>query len=135
MCGSATEATEVEHLPEGGQHHRRTNQPRFVAGLPLIRHDRVRFRERCVALIFSNASTAKRHAALKSITTSLSTEALDLMRLHLLLPSAAERLVELDECEPLVELCLGKIQFGREIVRFARQHLEVACTAVLIEDI
>jgi len=34
------------------------------------------------------------------------------MRQLLLLPSAAERLVKLDECEPLVELCLDKIQLG-----------------------
>lgn len=53
----------------------------------------------------------------------------------LLLPTPAEGIVKLDECQTLIELCLGEIQFRGEIICFAGQHLQVACAAILVKRI
>jgi len=49
------------------------------------------------------------------------------------LPAPAERVVELDQREPLVELRLRKIEFRREIIVFAGEYLEVARATMLVK--
>src|ERR1700731_4105950 len=51
----------------------------------------------------------------------------------LLLPSPAERIVKLNERQPLIESCLRKVELRRQIVVFTREHLKEARTAMLIE--
>src|ERR1700733_11099521 len=49
------------------------------------------------------------------------------------LPSAAESVVELHQCEPLIELCLREIELRREVIGFAREYLQEARSAMLVE--
>jgi len=52
---------------------------------------------------------------------------------HLLLPTSAERLVDLDERQTLVEPRLDEVQFRREMVRLAGEDLQITGAAVLIK--
>src|SRR5580704_18073284 len=54
---------------------------------------------------------------------------------RLLLPAAAEGLVDLDESEEFVGLGLGKIEFGAEIVGFVGENLEVAGYSAFITNV
>ncbi len=49
-----------------------------------------------------------------------------LIRTWLLLPAAAEGLINRNECQEFVGLGLGKIEFGGEVVGFVSENLEVA---------
>src|SRR5580658_8374621 len=51
----------------------------------------------------------------------------------LLLPPASQRLIQLNERQTLVELGLDQVEFRREVICFAGQHLEVTCVTVLIK--
>lgn len=51
---------------------------------------------------------------------------------QLFLPAAPEGGVKLDKGEAFVELSLGEVQLRGEVVRFAGEHLQVACSAVVI---
>lgn len=44
---------------------------------------------------------------------------------QLLLPAAAEGLIELNECKEFVGLGLGKIKLGREVVGLVGENFEV----------
>src|ERR1700722_1093389 len=52
----------------------------------------------------------------------------------LLLPAAAQRLIELDKRKPFIQLRVDQVQLSREIVRLIRQNLQVTCTTIPIED-
>ena len=54
---------------------------------------------------------------------------------RLLLPAAAEGLVDLDESEEFVGLGLGKIEFGGEVVGFVGENLEVAGYSTFIPNV
>ena len=54
---------------------------------------------------------------------------------RLLLPAAAEGLVDLDESEQFVGLGLGKIEFGGEVVGFVGENLEVAGYPAFIANV
>lgn len=53
----------------------------------------------------------------------------------LLLPAAAEGLVELDQREEFVGLGLGEIEFGGEIVGFVGKNFEVAGHSAFVANI
>jgi len=55
--------------------------------------------------------------------------------LSLLLPTASQCLVKLNEGQTLVELGLHQVELRREIIRFAGKHLEVTRTAILIKHL
>ena len=51
---------------------------------------------------------------------------------RLLLPAAAEGLIDLHQGEEFVEPCLRQAEFGGEVVGFVGEHFEVACRAALV---
>ena len=53
----------------------------------------------------------------------------------LLLPPPSQRLVKLNERQTLIELGLHQVEFCREEIRFAGQHLEVTRATVLVKNL
>ena len=53
----------------------------------------------------------------------------------LLLPPSAQTLIELHQGQQLVLLCLDQVKFGRKIIRFIGEHLEIASDSTAVPHV
>jgi hypothetical protein len=80
------------------------------------------------------AASADTAAGSKERANNAIPQALRFAPAALLLPAAAQRLIELDKRESFIQLRVDQIQLCREIIRFVRQDLQVTRATIPIED-